>query len=379
MMTDRKELWYEIALRLFNLLPLQKKKIVFESYRGLYNDSPKAIFLAMKEQHPEYRYIWMLKNENREISGAEVVNRKSLKALYHLATAKVWVDNARKQFWVRKRRGQIYVQTWHGGLALKKIEKDAGEKLPESYQKIAIHDSEMADYFLSGAKWTTEMFRRAFWYNGEILEYGTPRSDIFFQDAKSYREKVREFYALPDATRLVLYAPTFRDSRDAAAYDLDIERLLVTLERKHGGTWAVLIRLHPNVSKLQKSFEYTDRVKNGTLYDGVEDLIIAADYVITDYSSVMFDAMESGTRCVLYASDIQDYEGERGFYFKFSELPFDLAKSNEELQEVIEKFDEERYAENVKKFKEWVGLCDNAKASARVAETLFQRIERKRA
>ena len=89
-------------------------------------------------------------------------------------TAKVWVDSNRKEGYIRKRKGQFYIQTWHGGVPLKKIEGDCEEYLGEVYIQRAKWDSAMTDLYLSNGGFCTDMYRRAFWYTGEILECGTP-------------------------------------------------------------------------------------------------------------------------------------------------------------------------------------------------------------
>ena len=173
----------KVILYAFRMFPIDKQKYVFSSYFSTkYNDNPRAIFEAMRSMHPEKKYIWLLRDTSINIDDAIVINANSLKALYHLATAKCWIDNCRKRSWVVKRSQQKYVQTWHGGIALKRVEADVEDKLPHLYVKAAKRDSKMADVFLSGSKWQTESIKRSYWYDGTVLEFGLPRSDVFFNN-----------------------------------------------------------------------------------------------------------------------------------------------------------------------------------------------------
>ena len=100
---------------------------------------------------------------------------------YHeMATARIWVDNVRKDSDIKKREGQYYIQTWHGAAPIKKVEKDVEDRLPNYYVANAMRDSKNVDLFLSGSVFYTNLYKRSFWYSGEIMQVGLPRQDIFF-------------------------------------------------------------------------------------------------------------------------------------------------------------------------------------------------------
>lgn len=364
-------------MRLCGIFPIQKKA-VFISYYGKFNNcNPWAIYEEMRKQMPNYRYIWLLQDRTKVIDGAETVKSNSLKAIYHLATAALWVDNARKPSWTVKRKGQYYVQTWHGYLALKKIEKDAEEKLSSAYIEKATNDSKCADLFLSGCKWCSKNYREAFWWDKKILEYGLPRSDVFYQDGTKNRKRVYEFYHIPEFTNLAIYAPTFRNNKKIDAYLTvdDYAELISTLENRFGGTWKLIVRLHPNISDKQDFVQYNDMVLNGSKYSEINDLIIACNMLISDYSSCMFDAMQAGKNVLLYATDIDEYLQERGLYFSFDELPFPLAKNEKELFTIVKTFDFDKYKSDVKKFIDRIGNFNNADSSKKVSEYIIDQIK----
>lgn len=364
-----------LFMRCCAVLPL-KKKAVFVSYSGSScSDNPKAIYEAMKELAPDYEYIWLMEDPNAEIPGAKAARFGSFRGLYHMATARLWVDNARKREWTVKRKGQYYVQTWHGGFALKKVEADAQDKLPAQYIRNAKRDSEMADLFISGCTWCTKNYRDAFWYDGPILEYGQPRSDIFYRDPGEICRRVREHYGLDGETRLALYAPTFRVEHRMDCYDMDYTALLSALEEHWGGKWKILVRLHPNVADQQGMISYSDSVLNGSAYQDINELIVSSDLLISDYSSCMFDAMEAGKRVILYASDLERYNADRGTYLALDELPFPLAQSNGELSAAVRDFDQRDFQSKVKCFMEKVGFFNSANAAERTAHYILERLE----
>jgi CDP-glycerol glycerophosphotransferase len=330
----------------------------------------------MKKQAPEYRYVWLGKDLSQGIEGAKVVRYNSFAALYHLATARLWVDNARKREWIHKRKGQYYVQTWHGSVGIKKGEAATIDKLSPKYIMCAKHDSKMADLVISGTRWATDFFRRYYWYEGDILELGQPKADIFYRDFSEIRERVFKQLGFLAEEHFILYAPTFRNDGALDCYDIDYDALIASAEKKWGGRWYALVRLHPNIQDDQNAVRYTERVRNGTAYDEINDLIISCDMLITDYSSCAFDAMEAGKNVVLYAVDREKYMDERGVWFQLEELPFPLSCSNQELAEVISLFDEEVYHRDVAAFMKQLGFFNHATASKECAAYILKQLKK---
>lgn len=365
-----------LLMLVFSAFPIKKNKIVFTSFEGWkYNDNPRAIYEKMAELRPEYEYIWLMQERDYEISGAKVIKYNSVGAIYELATAKVWIDNCRKSLWIHKRKKQFYLQTWHGAIAVKKIEKDAEDKLPKEYIKAAIHDSQMADLFISSAKWVTNNYRTSFWYNKKILEKGLPRSDIFYRNSLNIRKKVKEYFGLHHEN-IVLYAPTFRKSDSLKHYSIKFDEMKKVFSEKFGGDWVFILRLHPGLNHVSDCFFTEKGVINGSKYEDINELIVASDFVISDYSSCMFDAMEAGKKVVIYADDIKEYKTERGGYFEMEELPFEIAETNEELKEKIVGFDEEIYMQQIEKFMKTLGFFREQNASLNVVNYLVEIIEK---
>ena len=360
-------------------LPIDKNKVVFSSYYGRgYSDNPKAICEAMRKANSKAKLVWLCKNEKEAATLPEGVipcPYDSAKRVWQLAPARVWVDNCRKYDRFKK-KGQYYLQTWHG-FPLKRIEKDALEALAPDFEKGAIKDSAMTDLLLSNSGFVTETLRRCFWYDGEIAEYGSPRNDVFLTPDPATDIKVRDAYNLPHDRKLVLYAPTFRADHSVEAYRIDAEMLAASLERRFGGEWSVLIRLHPNVAKDSEGlFPYdNNRIINATMYPDMQELLCASDMLITDYSSSMFDFALGGKPCVRFALDLDAYMGDRNFYFDYDEIPFPYATSNEAMKKLIEDFDIETYNTARDEFYKRLNIHEDGRASQRCAQWIEDKLK----
>ena len=291
---------------------------------------------------------------------------------FHMATAGTWVDDTRKLYYFKKRPGQFYIQTWHGGLGLKKVEKDCEDALTPEYVSYAKIDSQNMDLLLSCCKWEYDSYQEAFWYDGPILQKGIPKNDIYFEDPTPYRQKVCKHFSLSSDTKLALYAPTYRDSRKTDMYNLSYEQLLIALNNRFGGNWAVLVRMHPNVSYKDYPLTYTERILNASLYENMQELLVASDIIISDYSGCAFDFPMIGKPGFLYAEDYEEMKRTKDYYFDPKELPFTLALSSEELMEQIEAFDKENYEKNCQAFRDMLQFYDDGHASETVADLIIQ-------
>lgn len=357
-----------IVMRIF---PVKKNKIVCCNMKGKrYGDNPKYIVDEIMRRKLDYEIVWLMKDEfDAEMpEGIRKARYSLLSCAYELATAKFWIDSNTKQIGTLKRKNQYYIQTWHGSYGLKKIYGDIPDKISFFDRRSVNYNSGIQDILLSNSRMTTEIYRRAFWYDGKMLECGSPRNDIFFEDPVVYVEKVKHFFGLKEE-KLVLYAPTYREDFRTKDMCLDFERLLRNLRRRFGGEWAVLIRLHPNnMADADRFISYTGRVLNATGYPVMQELLAACDVLVSDYSSCMFDFVTKKAPCFMYATDVERYKGERDFYFALQELPFPLAGNNEEMEQVILNFNEDVYLEELEQLFAHVGLCDNGDASRQVAD-----------
>lgn len=361
------------------VMPINKGTIVCWSYSfKQYSCNPRYITEYLLKRHPEYRIFWVFRGSNAPSDldrRIKVVKYRSLEYLKVMSTAEFLITNARTDSWKiywQKRHGQKYIMTWHGGVALKKVEADAESKLSYNYVKKAKMDSKICDLMLSGAKCQTRLLSEKFWYDGEILEKGTPRCDVLFDHDmhKTMSENVRSAYGIPADSRIVLYAPTFRTNKSIEPYRMDWEATVKVLKDMYkGADVRILLRLHPNlIGKVDIStLLYSPSVIDVTSYHDMQELMCISDMLITDYSSSMFDFMMLRRPCLLYATDMKEYD--RGYYYNFTELPFPLAQTQDELIENIRTFDEEKYITDIERFdNEKVGLIEDGNACKALAE-----------
>lgn len=362
---------------LCGLLSIDKKKVLFSSYYGRgYSDSPKAICDALMASGEDVKLCWLVKSEAEAASLPDGVfpidMNNPVKRILAYSTSRVWVDNCRK-YVRRKRNGQFYMQTWHG-FALKMIEADATQALDDAYIRGCKQDSAQTDVIVSGSRFMTGLYRNAFWYDGEVAELGTPRNDIFFGDSTDIPGKIRRTLNLPERRSLLLYAPTFRADHSLDCYALYAQQVLRACEKRFGGEWTALIRLHPNIaSKSAGLFPYDgEKIIDATAYPDMQELLAGVDLLITDYSSSMFDYALRGKPCIQFAPDVESYTKERNFYFPLKALPFPLAESNEALVHTIAGYDQSEWASRWEQFKTDNGFCEDGNAANRCADRILE-------
>lgn len=356
--------------------PIIDKKILVENFHGLgYGDSPKYIVKELMKQRNDLDIVWIVRPglDAQVPEGVRTVEIYSCQFYYEVFTAKIWISNVRKYQSVKKRQGQYYIQTWHG-FTLKKIEKDAEEVshgISAPYFDAGKKDSQMIDLLISNATFLTGIYRQTFWYEGEILECGTPRNDVFFQNDKLIIDQVKTVYHIARDSKILMYAPTFRESYKDDPLDIDMEAVLNVLERKTGYKWVALMRMHPNIANKENLFVYTENVVNATWYPDVMELLYATDALITDYSSIMFDYMIKKKPIFLYAKDKERYaNNDRGFYLKYDDLPFPIAVTNKELLENISDFELLTYLAKLKYFEGKMGFCDDGTSSMTIVKRI---------
>ena len=367
-----KEILKKVIYAGFRILPVERNKVLFFSYYGeQYSGSPKYIsrYLA---GHSKMKQVWAFTDCGKHrMRNARTVRFGHPGYYFHLATAGVIITNYRMPEEFVKRKGQTYIQTWHSSLRLKMIEKDAEDTLPENYVRMAKKDSAQIDYLLAGSGKSRDIFRRAFWYDGPIVPAGTPQCDILFGKNRKISDKVRAHYGIPADGKIALYAPTFRKDHDTSVYDLDTEALIESLTDRFGGKWYILMRLHPHLIGKLDCFSYTDTVLQATDYQDVQELLAASDFLVTDYSAIMFDFSVTKRPCCLYTTDLASYtEADRKLYFDIRELPFPCCGTNEELSETIRGFDETGYKSRLNEFLSAIESYDDGHACARVLDLI---------
>jgi CDP-glycerol glycerophosphotransferase len=344
--------------------------VVFDSWHGAYSDNPRAIADALHEHRPGLRHVWVA-TEQAEASlppWATPVRPGSREYLAAFGTARYVVASTHMPRYLRKAAGTTYVQTWHG-TPLKRLGFDIDRpRMGEAYLKSLRVDVPKWDVLLSPNPFSTPIFRRAFAYGGRVVEAGYPRNDALADRAAgdAVRAATRRELGIPDGTLAVLYAPTWRDNQ-RFTLELDPAALRGRVRRDH----VLLVRTHPIVTPPDLGELAIDVSRHGD----IRDLYLAADVLVTDYSSAMFDFAVTGKPMLFYTYDLAEYRDElRGFYFDFErEAPGPLLTTTEEVAEALDGLDAvvaahaDRYAAFAARF----APLDDGRAAERVVEAVF--------
>ncbi len=341
-------------------------------------DNSKYIALELIRRKLPVELIWVATADAKCDFPPEIkrVKRGFWSELYYLSTASVWVDTHLKRHifrrGLRKRKDQLYIQTWHGSLGIKKI-PSMEENTPGVYAQMLIALSAI-DFLISNSTFDDNYYRLCFsteTIQPGIMHFGHPRNDCFFQNNSELVLKLKKQYEIPPDAHIFTYMPTFRHGRKLDAYQLDLEMLQEALETRFGGEWYILLRLHPTMKQkemgLGKNMSYVIDV---TQHPDAQEILVMSDVLCTDYSSCIFDFMLSGRPAFIYTIDLHDYETQRGLFYPIAETPFPIAQNSHELKKCILDFDEKTYREKVAAFLTEKGCMDDGKASQRVGDLI---------
>lgn len=358
------------ASAVFRLLPIRRRMALFQTFQGEYCCNPKYVTEAMAGRDG-MEIVWAL-DRNADTSGipagVRVVRKGSLRHCLAAATAKVWLENGLnlvRSPYIRKRRGQVYFQPLHGSLGLKR----QGLVGPEIRAKA----DAITDYCISNSAFETEVYRTSYWPTTEILEYGHPRNDVFFRSAAEKAQiaaRVRKALGVGPATRLALYAPTFRPDGDVSCLDLDPVMLGEALARRFGGDWAVLFRFHKR--DMARHGAPSGSWVDASGISDMQELMLACEVGVTDYSSWICDFVLGDGFGFIYARDMEKYAASPGFYYPLETTPFPVARSNEELAAAVAAFDEERYRSAKSEFVRSKGCVEDGRAAERCAGKIVE-------
>jgi CDP-glycerol glycerophosphotransferase len=355
--------------------------VVFESWRGKYSDSPRAVSERLGDVRPDLRRIWVVSGPEVQLpDGVERVVRNTPAYFLRIASARYFLSNDMMPRYPLKTQRTTYVQLWHG-TPLKRVGFDvpaAQYTGADVYARRLARDVRRWDYLLSPNRFSTEKFRQAFRYTGRVLETGYPRNDVLSgSGATGLRDKVRADLGIAPSTRAVLYTPTWRDDALSGTgrpnpLAAEIDQLLARLP----DDTILLLRFHHLVSAASPVPRHPQVLDVGDHPD-IQALYLAADVMVTDYSSTMFDFAVTGRPMIFYTYDLADYRDRlRGFYFDLKqEAPGPLVTTTAELAAELNDLDglRSRYAAAYDAFRQRYCHLDDGEATDRLIEQVFTR------
>ena len=363
-----------LTIHVCRILPLQDK-VIFDNFRrDGFGDDPK--YIAQELAKSGAKLIWCYMEKPGDYPDyITPVRTYSLKFFYHLCTAKVWIDNVRGTFWIKKRPKQFYVQTWHGTLSLKKVEMEA-PTIPEGWKRASIKDGELTDLMYTNNDFQKWKYENIFWYQGPVVKCDVPRLSILINPSIGLKKKVLDYFNIEGDPKIVLYAPTFRKDYNMSHYIWNYNNVLNALDEKFNCHFIMLLRLHPIVAQKCDTINYSSTIINATNYPDMQELLSVSNIQINDYSSSMFDFGYLKRPLFLLAKDVEQYSNsDRGMEFTFDELPFPLSKSETELIQNIQSFDLKKYQMNVEEFYNKIGFVDSGKGAEMVANMIIERLK----
>ncbi|MEO9104665.1 MAG: CDP-glycerol glycerophosphotransferase family protein, partial [Terrimesophilobacter sp.] len=258
----------------------------FESFYGQNAScNPRALDRALAAARPDTVRYWAVADASVAIPEGAVAVIEGTTAWWNArANARLIVINDWLRNRFRKRKHQTVVQTWHGTM-LKKLALSRKRTGPRA-ALATLRERSRWDILLAQNSYAARTFRRAYAYRGPIWEEGYPRDDVLVAgDAAAIRSRL----GIPEGARVLLYAPTWRDDRPDYVDHLDVSHFTKQL----GPGYVMLIRGHSRTLKPGTDLQ-AGGVIDVTSYPDVSDLFLAADALITDYSSVMFDFSVTG-------------------------------------------------------------------------------------
>lgn len=372
-----------VYTRWFLKKPMVENMVLLESFFGKnYSDSPKYIYEYLSKNYPDkYEFIWVIDKEGTKIPYKhKKVKRFSIRYAYYLARSKYYVFNSRQPEWVRKREGNVFLQTWHG-TPLKKLvfdQEDVSSATPR-YKAQVYKQSRAWDYLIAANYFSSEVFKRCFMFNKTMLETGYPRNDILHaKDKDEIALNIRKRLNIPTDKKTILYAPTWRDDEfyGKGEYKFQLQLDLQKMKNELGDEYVILLRTHYFIADALDVTGLEDFAYNLSKYDDISELYLISDILITDYSSVFFDYANLKRPMLFFTYDLEKYRDVlRGFYIDIEEeLPGPLLYTTDEIIDGIKNIDElsHKYSGRYEQFYEKFCGLEEGNASEKVARAVFQ-------
>jgi len=354
---------------------MPRTTIVYNSFHGRFSDSPRALFEGLSPR-PGTDHVWLADPDHQHAfpPGVATVPIDSADAVEALESADLLIASTHTEVEWTKGPNTTYLQTWHG-TPLKRVHHDV-LWAPEGRLSRLDHDVAKWDLLISPNAVSTPRLRRAFRFRGEILETGYPRNDVLSHpDRDVIRSAIRKELGIGDDATAVLYAPTWRDDelfeddRPHVPMALDFRSLTEGL----GSDYCVLARSHILMTGRSVLTE-TSGVRDVSYYPDVRDLYLAADVLVTDYSSAMFDFAITGKPIVFYPYDLERFRDTvRGFYFDLlPEAPGPVVESVPDLVDALHHLPgiQSDFADSYQRFKTTFCHLEDGQATQRVLERL---------
>lgn len=328
-------------------IPMDEKMIIFSGHTRKYNDSPRALYEYMLD-HPEkyghYKCVWALEDPKHVNIPGNPIKIKSDSFEYFKTTlkAKYWITcvNIERSLHYKKKKCQ-YLNTWHG-TPFKHIGNDAGGRKDYDFSDI--------NYFCYASEYEKDIYKRAFKTREEaMIPTGLPRNDELYSVTKKEINDIKNRLNLPLDKKIILYAPTWRDSTDNGK-TCSIKPPIDTnkWEKELKDDYIVLFRMHAYTNKLL-GIKFNNTLRDYSAYPNVNDLFKIADILISDYSASMADYAILERPVLCFAYDYELYRDERGLYVDYeNEMPSGILRTEDAVIHYIKDIDYNKECEKTR-------------------------------
>lgn len=327
-----------------------EKLVLMNGHGYRYNDSPRAIYEKMIELGiaDNYKIVWALNDpDSYTIPGNAIKIKMDTVDYFKTALkAKYWISCVNIERGLHfKKKNQIYLNTWHGA-SLNWVGNAVSGRNDFHFEHI--------NYFCYNGEYEREFIKRDFNVRDEaLIPTGYPRNDALYEATEVKKNEFRIKFGIPEGKKIILYAPTWRESEDSGeSFKLAPPINWTKWEKKLGEKYVVLLRTHPYTTELM-NVQFNDFVRDYINYPQVNDLLIAADVLISDYSCIQLDYSILGRPQICYGYDYNEYSAGRGFYFDLEkDLPNGVMRNEDQVIEHLLNMDYEEDCKRSIKFRD---------------------------
>ena len=364
------------------IFPIRKTKIVFYIHgkRGFCGNS-KYIIQKLNERKSPYTVVYATKYPHSvskkiaEDGNFSCVRYPSLRWLYEIQTCGILITDDGVPEAALKRKGQIYVSSWHGGGTFKKV--GLGTAKTRRVQKFLNAFYRNLDYMTVSCIQNVKDYSKSFLLpEKNIIPLGMPRADLLFDMNKTGNavRNVRQKYSVPEKTKIVLIAPTFRKDESSVWNSLLLSEVLCSFKELFGSDVCFLYRSH-YFEKSGHIFDLNINIIDASSYDDVQELVCASSALLTDYSSIMYDFALMKKAVFLFQSDLEQYvKNNRSFFMPPQDWPFLRSENTAELRNSIVNFNEHSYEQKIESYLKKIGSKDDGTSSARFCDFIDELI-----
>ena len=333
-------------------IKIKENRVLITANSMGYNDSPRVIFKEIMEQEvlSHLEIIWALKDEEmlpkKYRSSVTVVKPDTPKYFRIALSSKYWISSVNIERGLSfKKAKTIFLNTWHG-IPIKTVGNAVKNRSDFDWRK--------TDIVCYSNEKEKEIYKRDFKATEDsMIASGLPRNDKLYNLKESKILELKKSLGLDIEKKIILYAPTWRDSDDMGKnYKFEVPIDWKLWQEMLGDDYIILLRTHPYVTKLM-NVEFNDFVLDYSKYPVINHLLAVSDILISDYSSVIYDYSILEKPIICYAYDYEDYKNSRGLYFDLEkEIPSGVFKTERQVLEKILNMDYKKEIKNTKKLKE---------------------------